>query len=238
MMVGLHPLKYQHPAFLRDSIAGEEFNYGMWFFLRVLYEEDGLTQKELSERVGMMQPTAVTAIKNMQSRGLVRVENDETDRRRTYIHLTPAGKRVGKRMLPLLRQINDVALQGITKIEFDTLRTVLRKIRSNVDKARFGVSTANAIRWRSRHKEVGDIVPQRQGGDRKSQRIEAHSQLILDAVTAKPDITLAELRDMLRRRGISAGIASLRRFFQRRKITLKKDSARCRATTRRYKCCA
>jgi DNA-binding MarR family transcriptional regulator len=122
-------------AFLRDSIAGEEFNYGMWFFLRVLYEEDGLTQKELSERVGMMQPTAVTAIKNMQSRGLVRVETDETDRRRTYIHLTPAGKRVGKRMLPLLRQINDVALQGITKAEFDTLRTVLRKIRSNVDKA-------------------------------------------------------------------------------------------------------
>jgi hypothetical protein len=45
--------------------------------------------------------------------------------------------------------------------------------------------------------------------------------LILDAVTAKPDITLAELRELLRRRGISAGIASLWRFFQRR-ITLKK----------------
>ena len=87
---------------------------------------------------------------------------------------------------------------------------------------RFGVSAASAIRWRSRHKEIGDIAPRRQGGDRKSQRIEAHSQLILDAVTAKPDITLAELRDLLRRRGVSAGIASLWRFFQRRKITLKK----------------
>ncbi|WLA40841.1 IS630 family transposase [Bradyrhizobium elkanii] len=90
---------------------------------------------------------------------------------------------------------------------------------------RFGVSAASAIRWRSRLKEVGDIVPKRQGGDRKSQRIEAHSQLILDAVTAKPDITLAELRELLKRRGISAGIASLWRFFQRRKITLKKKTA-------------
>lgn len=38
---------------------------------------------------------------------------------------------------------------------------------------------------------AGDIVPKRQGGDHRSQRIEAHSQLILGAVTVKPDITLA-----------------------------------------------
>ncbi|WP_414645651.1 IS630 family transposase [Bradyrhizobium sp. 27S5] len=90
---------------------------------------------------------------------------------------------------------------------------------------RFGVSAASAIRWRGRLKKVGDIVPKRQGGDRKSQRIEAHSQLILEAVTARPDITLAELRELLKRRGISTGIASLWRFFQRRKITLKKRPA-------------
>jgi transposase len=87
---------------------------------------------------------------------------------------------------------------------------------------RFGVSAASAIRWRGHLKEAGDIVPKHQGGDHRSQCIEAHSQLILDAVTVKPDITLAELRDLLKRRGISAGIASLWRFFQRRKITLKK----------------
>jgi len=87
---------------------------------------------------------------------------------------------------------------------------------------RFGVSAASAIRWRGRLKEAGDIVPKRQGGDRKSQHIEAHSHLILDAVTAKPDLTLAELRNQLKEHGVSVGIASLWRFFQRRKITLKK----------------
>jgi transposase len=88
--------------------------------------------------------------------------------------------------------------------------------------ARFGVSAASAVRWSERQRENGDIAPERQGGDRRSQRIEAHAQLILDAVAATPDITLAELRDMLMGDGISASIASLWRFFNRRKITLKK----------------
>jgi transposase len=87
---------------------------------------------------------------------------------------------------------------------------------------RFGVSAASAIRWRGRLKEAGNIAPKQQGGDRKSRRIEAKSELILDAVAAKPDITLAELRDQLKKHGVSAGVASLWRFFQRRKITLKK----------------
>ena len=87
---------------------------------------------------------------------------------------------------------------------------------------RFGVSAASAIRWRSRQREVGDFAPRQQGGDRKSRRIEAHAQFILDAVDLKSDITLAELRDRLSQHGAPASITSLWRFFQRRKITRKK----------------
>lgn len=87
---------------------------------------------------------------------------------------------------------------------------------------RFGISAASAIRWRSRQREVGDFAPKQQGGDRKSRRIEAHAPFILNAVDAKSDITLAELRDKLKDHGATASIASLWRFFQRRKITLKK----------------
>ena len=87
---------------------------------------------------------------------------------------------------------------------------------------RFGVSAASAIRWRDRQKKAGDFTPQKQGGDRRSRRIEEHSQLILDAVAAKSDITLVELRGKLIEHGVAAGVASHWRFFKRRKITLKK----------------
>jgi transposase len=46
--------------------------------------------------------------------------------------------------------------------------------------------------------------------------------LILDAVAAKSDITLVELRGKLIEHGVAAGVASLWCFFKRRKITLKK----------------
>jgi transposase len=68
----------------------------------------------------------------------------------------------------------------------------------------------------------GGIKPKRQGGDRKSARIEAYAELILATVAATPDITLVELQALLKDEGLAAGIGSIWRFFDRRKITLKK----------------
>jgi len=89
--------------------------------------------------------------------------------------------------------------------------------------ARFGVSAASAIRWRARARATGDVMPKPQGGDRRSGRIEAHAALILALVQETPDITLAELRAKLAERGISVGISTLWRFFERRRITFKKS---------------
>jgi transposase len=69
----------------------------------------------------------------------------------------------------------------------------------------------------------GDVRPKRQGGDRHSQRIEAHAALILSAVAAKSDMTLAELRERLKERGVAVAIGILWRFFNRRKIARKKS---------------
>jgi transposase len=87
---------------------------------------------------------------------------------------------------------------------------------------RFGVSASSAIRWYGRLQEQGTIAAQKQGGDRKSARIEAEARFILSQVTATPAITLAELREKLMRRGLIVGIGTLWRFFDRRRITFKK----------------
>lgn len=89
--------------------------------------------------------------------------------------------------------------------------------------ARFGVSASSAIRWRALVRTRGDVRPGPLGGDRRSGRIEGHAELILDLLQQKPDITLAELRASLASAGIGVGIATLWRFFARRRITLKKS---------------
>ena len=92
--------------------------------------------------------------------------------------------------------------------------------------ARFGVSASSAIRWRARARVQGDAKPKALGGDRGSGRIEAHAALILRLIEETPDITLVELRSALAARGVGVGVATLWRFFARRRITLKKRRRR------------
>jgi transposase len=88
--------------------------------------------------------------------------------------------------------------------------------------ARFGVSASSAIRWLDRLKKQGGIAAKTQGGDRKSGRIEAEATFLLGEVGKRPDITLVELQDKLKARGVGVGIGTLWRFFDRRRITFKK----------------
>jgi transposase len=88
---------------------------------------------------------------------------------------------------------------------------------------RFGVGASSAIRWWSLHRQVGSVAPGPLGGDRRSGRIEANAPLILGLLERTPDITLSELRAQLAEASVQVSIASLWRFFARRRITLKKS---------------
>ena len=87
---------------------------------------------------------------------------------------------------------------------------------------RFGVSASSAIRWRALERAQGDARPKALGGDRRSGRIEAHAGVILELVESTPDITLVEIKAALADKGVGVGIGTLWRFFDRRRITLKK----------------
>lgn len=88
---------------------------------------------------------------------------------------------------------------------------------------RFGVGASSAIRWWALHRQVGSVAPGPLGGDRRSGRIESHAPLILGLMERTPDVTLSELRAELAEAGVPVSIASLWRFFARRRITLKKS---------------
>ncbi len=87
---------------------------------------------------------------------------------------------------------------------------------------RFGVGISSAIRWVQRHRATGSVKPGSRGGDMRSGRIEAHADFILSLVAETPDITLVELQEKLKARGVSAGTSTLWRFFDRHGLTWKK----------------
>ena len=92
--------------------------------------------------------------------------------------------------------------------------------------ARFGVSAASVSRWRRRAVVEGDPRPRALGGDRRSGRIEAHSDVILGVLAETPDITIEELRHLLAGRGLDFGYGTIQRFLVRHKMTRKKKTGR------------
>ena len=89
--------------------------------------------------------------------------------------------------------------------------------------ARFGVSASSAVRWVAQLRMSGTVAPKKQGGDRRSSRIEAQAAFLLGEVQETPDSTLSEPQAKLQQRGVSVGIGTLWRFFDRHRITLKKS---------------
>src|SRR6476659_10531447 len=97
-----------HRAFqrlLERRIAAYGVTRGQWYFRRALWTEDGLTQRELSARVGMMEPTTVIALRSMEKSGLIRRVRSADDRRKTHVWLTPKAKRMRGKLLQVARTI-------------------------------------------------------------------------------------------------------------------------------------
>lgn len=105
---------------------------GQWRFLRQLWREDGITQRELSTRVGMREPTTVVALKGLEAAGLVRREKSKIDRRKIYIYLTDHAKALEGVLVPMNAEVHDLATRGLSDEEVETLRSLLRRAIANL----------------------------------------------------------------------------------------------------------
>jgi len=118
---------------LERRIAPHGVTRGQWYFLRVLWEQDGLSQRELSTRVGMMEPTTVIALRGMEKAGLIRRARSADDRRVTLVRLTPKAKRLRNRLLQVSQGVNEQGAEGIEAAELDRFRRVIRRMTTNLD---------------------------------------------------------------------------------------------------------
>jgi len=98
---------------LSMRLAEHGVSFGHWSFLRILWEGDGLTQRELSEQAGVMEPTTFSALKAMERLGLVARRRVGNDRKKVYVFLTPKGRLLKSRLVPLAEDVNAIAMRGV-----------------------------------------------------------------------------------------------------------------------------
>jgi len=106
--------------------------YGHWTFLRVLWQTDGLTQRQLSEQAGVMEPTTFSALQSMEKQGYLTREKVSTNRKQIRIFLTPKGAALRSVLLPAAVEVNRVALAGIPADDLAATRRTLLAIIENL----------------------------------------------------------------------------------------------------------
>ena len=117
---------------LERKTLTRDVSAGQWRFLRQLWIGDGITQRELSERVGMREPTTVIAIKSLEKSGFVRRENSTVDRRKMYIYLTDKAKAIEAELDPFVAEVHEMATLGMTDKEVENLQDLLRRVIDNL----------------------------------------------------------------------------------------------------------
>ena len=117
---------------LQLRLADHGVPFGHWTFLRILWESDGLTQRELSDRAGVMEPTTFTAMKNMEALGYIERRQLPDNKKNMYVHLTPTGRALKKKLGPLAEQTNEISIQGLRAADIQTTRRVLLTILHNL----------------------------------------------------------------------------------------------------------
>lgn len=117
---------------LQMRLLGHAVSFGHWSFLRILWEADGLTQSELSARAGVMEPTTYAAVTAMERLGLVRRKQLSGNRKNVHVYLTPKGRALRGKLIPLAEEVNRVSVGGVSAADVATTRRVLLAMLDNL----------------------------------------------------------------------------------------------------------
>ena len=116
---------------LQFRLGEHGVSMGHWVFLRILWDEDGLSQRELAARAGLMESTTHTALHRMALLGYVERRKQQGDRKKVHVFLSPAGRALEQILVPLAEEVNRVALAGVDPAEMAVARRVLLTMINN-----------------------------------------------------------------------------------------------------------
>jgi MarR family transcriptional regulator, transcriptional regulator for hemolysin len=110
---------------------------GQWKVLVMLVEENGLTQKEIANRLGLDGATVIPIIDKMEKDKLVVRNVDPADRRNNRIYRTELANAQWDKMIECASNIKEISLKGIPdkniKIMVDVLENIWQNLKLNFD---------------------------------------------------------------------------------------------------------
>lgn len=117
---------------LQQRLAEFDVSFGHWTFLRILWLQDGLTQKELSDLAGVMEPTTFSAVRAMEDMGLIERRQLAGNRKNMHVFLTAQGRQLQHQLVPLAEEVNRISVAGLPAQTVQGLRQSLLTMIENL----------------------------------------------------------------------------------------------------------
>ena len=114
---------------LREKVG---VTVGQWKVMVMLINQDGLTQKEIAERLGLEGPTLIPIIDKMEKDDLVVRKVDPLDRRNNKIYRTEKANELWNEMLKCAVKVRQVSLKDIPEENIDITKNVLERVYQNL----------------------------------------------------------------------------------------------------------
>ena len=102
--------------------------------LGLLAYKDGLSQREIAEKLHIKPPTVNVTVQRLAQAGFLYREADEKDQRISRIYLTEKGKQAKENGMKKVRENEKILLDGLSETELCLLRRMLEQITENIDK--------------------------------------------------------------------------------------------------------
>ena len=130
-----YQIRYAYRIFVKalaDELGPYRITTGQWSALRALWQEEGLSQVELAQRMMVEKASLTAVLKAMASEGLITRVRNADDRRKVNIYLTASGRRLKSKILPLIGRINKRATRRLSSTEIQQLRRLLARVMINL----------------------------------------------------------------------------------------------------------
>ena len=111
---------------------GFEITAEQWVIMRHLWEEEGLSQREIGERAAKDKPNITRMLDALEKKRLIFRQPDPRDRRKFCVYLTKEGKQLHERLQPVAQTLRERVTRSLSQPEIDRIKETLNKINRNI----------------------------------------------------------------------------------------------------------
>ncbi len=119
-------------SYTQRALAAHKLTIDMWRVLAALSNNGGQRQIDLADVTSIEASTVSRLVTRLVRLGLVTRSRSETSNREVVVQLSPKGRALVKKLIPVALGLEGAAAEGISAADLAQLKRTLRKIYTNL----------------------------------------------------------------------------------------------------------